>query len=173
MSCTIVVGGQFGSEGKGKVVAHELAKRRAPWVVRCGGPNSGHTVDIDGESVVLRQVPVGAGYRAPLLLISAGCVVDEFVLRAEVKKLGIARDRLVIDPRAALLASEDIGAERSIVKEIASTGSGTGKALARRMSRRLDVRLAGDSKLLRDVARFESVAPLIHKHLDQGGDRVA
>ena len=62
MSCTIVVGGQYGSEGKGKVVALHAATMEEPWVVRCGGPNSGHTVWLDGRERVLRQVPTAAGH---------------------------------------------------------------------------------------------------------------
>ena len=172
MSCTIVVGGQFGSEGKGKVVALELARRRTPWVTRCGGPNSGHTVDVDGQSLILRQIPAGADHPNATLLVSAGCVIDEAVLVAETKQLDLVRDRLIIDPRAVLLAPEDRGAEASIVAEIASTGSGNGAALVRRMSRRPHVRLAGHSDCLREVSRLESVAPLLHKHLDAGGDLV-
>jgi adenylosuccinate synthase len=48
MPATIVVGGQYGSEGKGKVVALLANRSNSPWLVRCGGPNSGHTVTIDG-----------------------------------------------------------------------------------------------------------------------------
>ena len=58
MPATIVVGGQYGSEGKGKVVALLASRLESPWLVRCGGPNSGHTVRIDGADVVLRQGPV-------------------------------------------------------------------------------------------------------------------
>ncbi len=59
MPATIVVGGQYGSEGKGKVVALLASRLTSPWLVRCGGPNSGHTVRIDGKDVVLRQVAAG------------------------------------------------------------------------------------------------------------------
>jgi adenylosuccinate synthase len=51
MPATIVVGGQYGSEGKGKVVALLASRSNSPWLVRCGGPNSGHTVAIDGKDV--------------------------------------------------------------------------------------------------------------------------
>jgi len=56
MPCTIVVGGQYGSEGKGKVVSLIAATKAAPWVVRCGGPNAGHTTRVAGQDVVLRQI---------------------------------------------------------------------------------------------------------------------
>ena len=57
MPITIVVGGQYGSEGKGKVVALLATQVSDPWLVRCGGPNSGHTVTIDGKDIIMRQVP--------------------------------------------------------------------------------------------------------------------
>src|SRR5437870_5724606 len=103
MGCTIVVGGQFGSEGKGKVVALTALQHDAPYVVRCGGPNSGHTVWIDGEELVLRQVPTGVLNPNAVLLIAAGCAIDEEIVRKEVRRLRLPRERLIIDPRAVLI----------------------------------------------------------------------
>ena len=59
MSVTVVVGGQFGSEGKGKICAHLAMTDNVDYMVRCGGPNSGHTVDVGGKRYQLRQVPAG------------------------------------------------------------------------------------------------------------------
>ena len=59
MPVTVVVGGQYGSEGKGKVCAHLAMTDHVDCMVRCGGPNSGHTVDIYGQRYQLRQVPAG------------------------------------------------------------------------------------------------------------------
>src|SRR5690349_11726246 len=97
MGVTIVVGGQYGSEGKGKVVALTAARHKEPWVVRCGGPNSGHTITINGEQTVLRQIPAGASHSNALLLMSAGCAVDASVLLEEVRRLGLPRERVVVD----------------------------------------------------------------------------
>jgi len=170
MGCTIVVGGQYGSEGKGKVVALETARRACPWVVRCGGPNSGHTVDVNGRPVVLRQV--GAGIRHPeaRLLLAAGCVVDETILASEIAELALPRERIIVDPRAVLVTDADKEAERPSVDTIGSTASGTGAALMRRISRRPDVLLAGESKQLAEIARVESVAPLLHDQFQHGAD---
>src|SRR5689334_4086616 len=103
MPATIVVGGQYGSEGKGKVTALLATRSRSPWLVRCGGPNSGHTVTIDGKDVIMRQVPSCAEPRKANFCISAGCVVDEALLLQEVEKLKIDRERIVVDPRAILV----------------------------------------------------------------------
>jgi adenylosuccinate synthase len=170
MPSTIVVGGQFGSEGKGKIVALCAGLRREPLVVRCGGPNSGHTVCFGNERVVLRQVPAAAGNANALLLLSAGCAVDEDVLAWEINRLSLPRDRLVVDPRAVLITQADREAECDIARSIASTGSGTGAALRRRMSRTSNDCTAGRSERLRDLVRVERVAPLLLAHLAKGGD---
>jgi adenylosuccinate synthase len=170
MGCTIVVGGQYGSEGKGKVVALYAAGFREPWVVRCGGPNSGHTVDIRGRKLALRQVPAGAVHDNALLLLSAGCVIDEQLLLQEVEELDLVRDRIVVDPRAVLVTPSDRTLEQDAVQRIASTASGTGAALIRRMARRGDAALAADSEVLRGRVRVEPIAPLIHERLEEGGE---
>ncbi len=170
MGCTIVVGGQYGSEGKGKVVALCAVRANRPWFVRCGGPNSGHTVGIGGREIVLRQVPAGAVRSDALLLISAGCVVDEDLLVAEIDELGLPPERVVVDPRAVLLIPEDRETEQPGVARIGSTASGTGAALVRRMMRREEVALVGSSERLKAKVRVESVAPLLHDHLDRGND---
>lgn len=170
MPATIVVGGQYGSEGKGKVVALLASAAESPWLVRCGGPNSGHTVTIDGQDVIMRQVPSCAEPRKATFCIAAGCVVDETVLLREVEMLNIARDRIIVDPRAVLVTQEDRDAEGRDLRHIGSTCSGTGAALLRRMSRRHDVRLVKDSDAIRHRCRVETVAPLLHDVHDDGGN---
>ena len=170
MGCHIVVGGQYGSEGKGKVVALEAGLLANPWVVRCGGPNSGHTISADGREIVLRQVPAGAAHRHAVLLLSAGCAIDEQILLDELDLLAVPKERIVVDPRGVLIRASDRGAEESWVGAIGSTGSGTGAALARRASRSSGVDLAGDSNRLGDRVRLEPVAPALHAHVDKGGD---
>ena len=169
MPATIVVGGQYGSEGKGKTVALLAHRSESPWLVRCGGPNSGHTVTIDGKDVIMRQIPCCAEPHKATFCISAGCVVDEDLLLAEVDALKIERDRIIVDPRAVLVTDADRELERSGLSTIASTCSGTGAALVRRMSRRADVRLAKDSVAIRNKCRVETVASLLHHVLDDGG----
>lgn len=168
MPATIVVGGQYGSEGKGKVVALTASLLDEPWVVRCGGPNSGHTTSIHGVDRVLRQLPAAASHPGAMLLLSAGCAIDEQVLCDELDLCGVAADRVIVDPRAVLVEEEDKEAERQIAKSIASTASGTGHALMRRMARDGSVRLAEASPRLRGRVRFETVAPLLHEQLDRG-----
>lgn len=170
MPATIVVGGQYGSEGKGKVVALLASHSNSPWLVRCGGPNSGHTVTIDGTDVILRQVPCCSESHRATFCIAAGCAIDEAVLLRELDLLKIDRQRIIVDPRAVIVTEQDRQVERRELKDIASTCSGTGAASVRRMSRRGDVSLAGGSNVLTGRCRVETVAPLLHSRLDEGGD---
>lgn len=170
MPATIVVGSQYGSEGKGKVVALLASPLDSPWLVRCGGPNSGHTVRIDGKDVVLRQVPCCAEPHRATFCLAAGCVIDEAVLLRELDMLNIEPTRIIVDPRAVIVTEQDRVTERRELKDIASTYSGTGAALVRRMSRQGDVPLAKDSSALGARCRIETVAPLLHHALDDGGD---
>src|SRR5580698_1822480 len=107
MPATIIVGGQFGSEGKGKVVALLASRVESPWLVRCGGPNSGHTVTIDGKDVILPQVPCCSESHRATFCIAAGCAIDEAVLLRELDLLKIDRQRIIVDPRAVIVTEQD------------------------------------------------------------------
>ncbi|XZE35700.1 adenylosuccinate synthetase [Pirellulaceae bacterium SH501] len=166
MPATVVVGGQYGSEGKGKVVALIASTRSIACAVRCGGPNSGHSTSANGKPIVLRQLPASAGQNDHLLAISAGAVVDVEVLANEIAELGLDRNRIVVDPRAAIVTEADKLAEQQLAKDIGSTSSGNGSALMRRMSRS-NATLAGQCEELKRIARVESVAPILHELLDK------
>lgn len=170
MAVTIVVGGQYGSEGKGKIVALLAKDSDSPWLVRCGGPNSGHTVTIDGKSVIMRQVPSCMDAEKATFCISAGCVVDEEILLREVDLLRIPREKIIVDPRSVLVTEEDRRAESEALVRIGSTCSGTGAALLRRMSRAKGVRLSKDSTAIKARCRVETVATLLHSRIEQRGE---
>src|SRR5688572_26903620 len=126
MPATIVVGGQYGSEGKGKVAALLATQARDPWLVRCGGPNSGHSVTINRIDVILRQVPCSTTPGSGMFCLAAGCVIDENLLIDELELLGIDRQRIIVDPRAVIVMESDREQERRDLAGIASTCSGTG-----------------------------------------------
>lgn len=115
MPVIIVVGGQYGSEGKGKVVALTARQFDSPVVIRCGGPNSGHSTVVRDEECVLRQLPAAAGQSDATLALAAGCVIDEEVLIKEARYCEVDRERLIVDPRAVLLCDADRQAERTLV----------------------------------------------------------
>jgi adenylosuccinate synthase len=170
MPCTIIVGGQYGSEGKGKVTALLARFFETPWVVRCGGPNSGHTVTFKGKNIILRQVPSCPDHPTAMFLIAAGCVVDEQLLIEELDQIGLPVHRIIVDPRAVLLSEQDKINEQNSLGYISSTFSGTGTAIIRRMSRQKDVQLAKDSKELQKRCTIQTVSGLLHDSLEKGGN---
>lgn len=105
MSANIVIGTQWGDEGKGKVI--DLLASRADVVVRAqGGNNAGHTVASGGETYKLHLIPSGILYKNTLCLIGAGVVLDPKDLLGEIADLsarGISFDNLKIDPRAHII----------------------------------------------------------------------
>jgi adenylosuccinate synthase len=170
MPATIVVGAQYGSEGKGKVVALLAKASNSPWLVRCGGPNSGHTVTIADTDIIMRQVPCCSEPERATFCIAAGCVVDEEILLHELDMLKIPRDRIIVDPRSVLVTEEDRQTEAGSLVHIGSTCSGTGAALVRRMSRAPTVRLSKDSAALQSRCRVETVACVLHNAIEDGRD---
>lgn len=139
MPIDMVVGGQFGSEGKGKV-ALELKRRRADYayVVRPGGTNSGHTgYDRGGQRMVLRQLPAAAIDGDVAVIFPAGSYVDPDLLLKEIELTGIAPGLVHMDRRAQLIRPEhrDAEAHSGLLSSIGSTGSGTGAAVMSRLAR--------------------------------------
>ena len=105
MSANIVIGTQWGDEGKGKVI--DILASRAEVVVRSqGGNNAGHTVASNGETYKLHLIPSGILYKDTLCLIGAGVVLNPEDLLGEIDSLearGISCDNLRIDPRAHIV----------------------------------------------------------------------
>lgn len=144
----VVVGGQFGSEGKGAVVGY-LARGmlgRDDVCVRVAGPNAGHTVyDAEGRKWALRHIPAAAPVSDCRLVIAPGSEVDTDVLLDEVVRLDQAghqvSKRLWIHPSATLLTDRHKGREHAagLVGRIGSTGKGVGAARADRIMREADL----------------------------------
>lgn len=148
----VLVGGQYGSEGKGNIVAY-LANEYDV-LVRVGGPNAGHTVASTDGKIVHHQLPSGTRFSNAKILLGPGITLNVEGLLAEIAKSGIGPERLFIDPQATIIEPLDIANEEGGVKgTIASTGSGSGEAKARRIRNRgkigEPVRLAKDIEDLR------------------------
>ena len=147
MSVWVVVGGQYGSEGKGKIAAFITLQEEIDICVRCGGPNSGHCfVDESGELRALRQIPTGYVRPGTRLLIPSGGLIDLDVLRHELDQLALGPDRVGIDRRAMIIEKSDREREQTLGlrQRLSSTLCGVGSAVARRVLRGADVRLAQD-----------------------------
>jgi adenylosuccinate synthase len=156
MPATVIVGAQWGDEGKGKIV--DLLAEHSDLVCRYnGGPNAGHTIVADGETYKVRHVPSGI-LRGKQCVIGAGCVVDPAVLVEELDELaarGIAIDRLHLSTNAHLImpwhVAIDQGSERRLGKlKIGTTKRGIGPTYADKAFR-LGIRVQDlfDPKILR------------------------
>jgi adenylosuccinate synthase len=156
MPVTVVVGGQFGSEGKGKV-AHFVAREMdASVAVRVGGPNSGHTViNPSGDRLILRQLPTAAILPNVTCVLGAGSYIIPELLTQEIMLTGLDKDRLFIDPHAVVITDEELRSEKesSLRENIGSTQSGTGAAVSRRISRRSEVLFAENDEQLKPFVR--------------------
>ena len=151
MPVTVVVGGQYGSEGKGKICAHLAITDNVDYMVRCGGPNSGHTVYVAGQRYQLQQVPSGFVNPHTRLLIAAGGLVDPHVFLREVEACGLDPDRIGIDKNAGVIEAGDVDNERTLGLNgrLGSTGVGVGSAVSRRVLREPNFRLAQDHRDLK------------------------
>jgi len=140
MPVSVVVGGQFGSEGKGKTTL-ELV-RRAPErhiiVVRVGGSNSGHTgYSKNGKKYALRQLPAGCIDKNVDVVFPAGSYIDVDILLDEIEILEYPADRIFISPYARVITKEHKAWETGskLGASIGSTGSGVGAAVMASVAR--------------------------------------
>ncbi len=158
MSCVIVVGAQWGDEGKGKIV--DIYTEHAELVVRAaGGANAGHTLVVGDEKTIVRLLPSGILRDRTLCILAQGMVVDPTVLVGEMTDLtkrGLQRvdERVKLSARAHLVLSyhqqiDELREKAAQERAIGTTKKGIGPALEDKV-RRTGV-LAGD---LRDLARL-------------------
>jgi adenylosuccinate synthase len=106
MGAVVVVGAQWGDEGKGKIV--DIYAQYADQIVRYGGgANAGHTLVVDGEQVVLHLVPAGALHAGKQCVLAQGTVIDPAVLLREIEELSkrgqFDAQRFLISERAFLV----------------------------------------------------------------------
>jgi adenylosuccinate synthase len=144
MSATVIVGTQWGDEGKGKIV--DLLAADADLVVRFhGGNNAGHTLVVNGEKTVLNLVPAGVLHPGRVCMLGAGVVIDPEVLVGEVDALRargyLADDRwLRVSEQAHLIMPYHRAIDRARERmrgagSIGTTGRGIGPAYEDKMAR--------------------------------------
>jgi adenylosuccinate synthase len=153
---TVIVGAQWGDEGKGKIV--DLLAQHADLVCRYqGGPNTGHTIVVGAETFKIRQIPTGIINRKPCV-VGNGCVIDPEVLIGELdlfESLGYPTDEVYVSGNAHLVmpwhVAIDQASERRLGNlQIGTTKRGVGPAYADKASR-LGIRVQDvlDPKILR------------------------
>ncbi len=173
MPNVVVVGAQWGDEGKGKVVDRYAA--RADWVIRYqGGNNAGHTLVVDGEKTVLHLIPSGILSPSTRCAIGPGVVVDPVVLLEEVEALearGLTiQGRLVVSPNAHVILPyhRRLDAARERRDAIGTTGRGIGPAYEDKVARR-GIRVADLGEPDRLDAKIRARVPELNAVLDHLG----
>lgn len=153
MPISIIVGGQFGSEGKGKVAYQFVKEKNARVAVRVGGPNSGHTIyDRNGIARIFKMLPTASILENVDCVLTSGSYIDLDILSSEIRSSGIAPHRLKIDPNAVVITEKIKEKEKMSGRRhaIGSTNSGTGAAVMTRISRNSQIHFAKDEPELRD-----------------------
>lgn len=152
MTSTVVVGGFFGDEGKGKIISYLAIKDNPKVIVRGGaGPNAGHTIR-DGDKVYkVRMLPSGFLNKNAKVMIGPGVVINPDVLKKEIEDFD-ASGRSFIDKHCGIIEESHLARDSKgeLKEKIGSTGSGTGPANSDRAMRVL--------KLAKD---FDSLSSLI------------
>jgi adenylosuccinate synthase len=142
MGAVVVVGAQWGDEGKGKIV--DIYSRHADCIVRyAGGANAGHTLVVDGDKVVFRLIPSGALNPKTQCVLGQGTVIDPMVLVSELealKKRGLfAPERFVVSERAHVVLPQHMlidGLREERSDSIGTTKKGIGPAYEDKAGRR-------------------------------------
>jgi adenylosuccinate synthase len=146
MANVVVVGTQWGDEGKGKIV--DLLTRYADYIVRFqGGNNAGHTLVVEGKQFIFHLIPSGILYENKRCMIGNGVVIDPEVLLAEMKELEesglpVTPQRLMISENAHLIMpyhkALDLNQEAALKsnKKIGTTGRGIGPCYGDKINRK-------------------------------------
>ena len=166
MPCNIVVGGFFGDEGKGKIIAYMVKKDNVNLAARGGvGPNAGHTFNLNGQTFKVRMLPSAAFNVNTKLAIGAGVLVNPKILLNEITSFQ-AQKRTFVDPHCGIIKEEHIqqdSTESFLKDKIGTTGTGTGPANSDRALRKLS--LAMDCSEIKDY--LSEVSSMIHYELDK------
>lgn len=161
----VIVGGQYGSEGKGNVCAHLASKYDV--LMRIGGPNAGHLVKEPFYKFV--QLPSGTGNNPNAsILIGAGSTIWLPQMLMEIMEQRLTPERLSIDPQAMIIDDEDRRLEQDVLTSIASTKQGVGAAIARKIANRGDKPMLGPKvTLARDVPQLKKFVRDVRAELDR------
>ena len=161
----IIAGGQWGDEGKGKVVAYLALVDKPKIIARAGvGPNAGHTVHYRGKTFGLRQIPSGFVYEDARLLIGPGVLVNPEVVLKELEMTGTS-DRFGLDRHCTVIEKSHIEQDKTssyLKDKIGTTGTGCGPANVARVSR--------TAKLAEDVPEFKKFLTDVPKEINDSID---
>lgn len=149
MSVTIVVGGQYGGEGKGAVAGFLAHTGQFQYLVKTGGPNSSHSFGQIGAMSHVRMLPSGAQFGSSGLIYPPGCLIHVATFVEELSMLKNSNS-IYVDHRVGIVTDAHMSTQKSdeFYYQAGSTRRGTGAATAERARRRLS--LAGNEPALAD-----------------------
>ncbi len=161
MAFSIVCGGFWGDEGKGKILSYLAIADDPVMVARAGvGPNAGHTIEFEGKEYKLRLVPSGFINPKIRLVIGAGVLINTQVLLKELE-VTKTKDRFGVDFQSGIIEPNHIkidSTDAHLKGKIGSTGSGCGPANVDRALRKL--------KLARDIPELKPYLTDVSKEID-------
>jgi adenylosuccinate synthase len=149
MSCTVIAGGFWGDEGKGKIISYLALKDKLDVCVRTGSVNAAHTVWYRGKRYALHMVPAAFLHEKCRLLISAGANVHVAKFLEEVEATNV-KNRIGIDYQASIIEEKHSTQDKSSVhlKGLGTTGWGVGPAIEERVRR--------TAKVAKDIPELQS-----------------
>ena len=175
---SIIMGGQWGDEGKGKIV--DLLSKDSNVVARYqGGANAGHTVYKNGEKIVLHQIPSGILQENCLCILGNGMVIDPIELSKEIKEvesMGMPTSNIYISPNAHIVTpihkGIDLKNEEISSNKIGTTGKGIGPTYVDKYNRRgiraIDIK---DLKTLKIVYQKKLEESIINSDINESFDK--
>ena len=148
MPCTVICGGFWGDEGKGKIISYLALKDKLDFCVRTGSVNAAHTIWYQGKRYALHMVPGGFVHEKCRLLIGAGSNVEVAQFFKEVEETNV-KNRIGIDNQASIIEEKHSAQDKasSHLKGLGTTGRGVGPAIEERVRR--------TAKIARDVPELK------------------
>jgi len=165
MSCTVIAGGFWGDEGKGKIISYLALKDKLDVCVRTGSVNAAHTVWNRGKRYALHMVPAAFLYEKCRLLISAGANVHVAKFLEEVEATNV-KNRIGIDYQASIIEEKHSTQDKASahLKGLGTTGWGVGPAIEERVRR--------TAKVAKDIPELQpyltDVATEVNNAIDAG-----
>ncbi|MEM3873844.1 MAG: adenylosuccinate synthetase [Candidatus Bathyarchaeia archaeon] len=134
--CTVIVGGFWGDEGKGKIVSYLALKDKVDVCVRTGSVNAAHTVWVEGKRYALHMVPSAFVYEKCRLLLGAGANIHVAKFLEEVELTNV-KNRIGVDHQASIIEEKHSEQDKTSahLKGLGTTGWGVGPAIEERVRR--------------------------------------
>ena len=165
MPSTVVIGGFFGDEGKGKIISYLALHDKPSIVVRGGaGPNAGHTIKDGEKTYKVRMLPSGFLNKDAKVMVGPGVVVNPSVLLKEINDFDV-EGRAFLDYNCGIIeeSHKEADSQGRLKEKIGSTGSGTGPANAERAMRTL--------KMAKEIDELESYLTDVPLEVNSALDR--